>query len=714
MPPSPSVPVIRYRPMKSRTRPQFIPRRRGAPMGSDLDFLIRRGRSAESLGKTCRKSRSDPRTPAGASGVGSTRSVSQSPEVVGRPSAIGSKNQRNSYGQSGSTLACRRGVTVPSKTASALPIICAAALGLALIAVATSVVSTAGVDVVTYHNDVARTGQNLNETLADAGARDSAGGIRQAGSLRDRRQGGRAAAVSVGRSDSGVGVRNVLYVATEHDSVYAFDADTGAMLWRVIAARRGRDRRATQRSCGQVVPEIGITSTPVIDRSRGPNGVIYVVAHVEERLDAYFQRLHALDVTTGARAVRRPARPFRRPFPGTGAGSSGGVVTFDPKQYEERSALLLVNGRLITAWTSHCDIDPYTGWIMAYDPATLAQTACSTSRPTGRVAPSGWPARVRRRIRSGNIYLLDGNGTFDTTLDGSGFPTTKNFGNAFLKVSTAGGLAVADYFATFDTGRPVQRGHRSGLWRHAGLAGFHRQRRPRAAPRRRRRQGRAHLRRRSRRDGQVERLVEPELPGHQRRAERQRVLDAGVLQQHAVLRRVGRSAQGLPDRQRTCRDHGLVQIRARHSPIRDDAGHLRVGHVERDRLGGGELEPRGAARLRRHESGARAVQLEPGRRRPRQLRRRATSSSRRRSSTAACMSARRPASPCSETSCPRRQPTSTSSASGLSSLNEDQIAERGARLARRDDRAYREYVREEQRRQPGCPARVTGIRTSAR
>src|SRR4029078_11868499 len=112
--------------------------------------------------------------------------------------------------------------------------------------------------------------------------------------------------------------------------------------------------------CGQVTPEIGITSTPVIDRTRRPNGAIYVVAMSRDASGTYFQRLHALDIATGAELFGGP-RLVQATYPGTGAGSSGGVVPFSPRQYEERAALLMVNGRLILSWTSHCDIDPYTG-----------------------------------------------------------------------------------------------------------------------------------------------------------------------------------------------------------------------------------------------------------------------------------------------------------------------------------------------------------------
>ncbi len=203
------------------------------------------------------------------------------------------------------------------------------------------------------------------------------------------------------------------------------------------------------RGCFQVEPEIGITATPVIDRTRGPQGAIYIVA-MSTTGSGYFQRLHALDVATGAELLGGP-KDVVASFPGTGAGSSAGVVPFDQKQYEERAALLLVNGQIITAWTSHCDGDPYTGWIMAYDAATLAQSSVLNVTPNG-TRGAFWMAGAGPAADSaGNIYLLDGNGTFDTTLTGSGFPSHGDFGNAFLKVATSAGLSVADFFATFDT-----------------------------------------------------------------------------------------------------------------------------------------------------------------------------------------------------------------------------------------------------------------------
>jgi outer membrane protein assembly factor BamB len=316
---------------------------------------------------------------------------------------------------------------------------------LAILAATRAVTSAGGIDVVTYHNDVARTGQNLNETILTPASVT----VAQFGKVGFYTTDGKVDAQPLllsGVAIPGQGTHNVLYVATEHDSVYAFDAEVGTVLWRVSLLGAG-ESTSDARGCGQVVPEIGITSTPVIDRSRN---AIYVVAMSRNGSGAYFQRLHALDVTSGAELFGGP-RLIQASVTGTGAGSSGGTLAFDAKQYEERAGLLLINGRLITAWTSHCDIDPYTGWIMAYDPATLAQTSVINVTPNGSRGAFWMAGAGPAADPAANIYLLDGNGTFDTTLDARGFPNRGNFGNAFLKISTVGSLSVADYFATFDT-----------------------------------------------------------------------------------------------------------------------------------------------------------------------------------------------------------------------------------------------------------------------
>jgi len=318
---------------------------------------------------------------------------------------------------------------------------------LAIVLTTGTLKSTGGTDVVTYHNDVARTGQNLNEsTLTPAKVNVSA-----FGKLAVFTVDGKVDAQPLhlaGLAIPGSGTRDVLYVATEHDSVYAMDAITGAVLWRTSLLGAAETTSDT-RSCSQVVPEIGITSTPVIDRSRSANGVIYVVAMSKNASGAYFQRLHALDAVLGTELFGGP-QAIQASFPGSGPNSSNGSVVFDPKQYEERAGLLLINGQIVTTWTSHCDIDPYNGWIIAFDAGTLSRTSVLNVTPNGSRGGIWMSGAGPAADAQGNVYLLDGNGTFDTTLAGSGFPLG-DFGNAFLKIATAGGLSVADYFATFDT-----------------------------------------------------------------------------------------------------------------------------------------------------------------------------------------------------------------------------------------------------------------------
>jgi hypothetical protein len=322
--------------------------------------------------------------------------------------------------------------------------------GIALVFAAELRIGTAvsGTDVLTYHNDASRTGQNLTESVLTP----STVSVATFGKISFFPVDGKVDAQPLflwGVGIPGQGTHNVLYVATEHDSVYAFDADTAAVLWRVSMLGLG-ETTSDGRGCSQVVPEIGVTSTPVIDRTQGPNGAIYVVAMSKNASGAYFQRLHALDVTSGAELFGGP-KNVQATFPGTGAGGSGGTVSFDPKQYEERAALLLLNGAIITSWTSHCDIDPYTGWIMSFNASTLEQTSVLNVTPNGSRGAFWMAGAGPAADSAGNIYLLAGNGTFDTTLDTGGFPSQRNFGNAFLKVAASSGLAVTDYFATFDT-----------------------------------------------------------------------------------------------------------------------------------------------------------------------------------------------------------------------------------------------------------------------
>ena len=319
----------------------------------------------------------------------------------------------------------------------------AAAAALIWIVTGRPVTSAGGVDVVTFHNDNARTGQNLSETLLTPASVNATTFGRTGLFTLDGKVDAQPlylSAVAVPNQGS----HNLLFAATEHDSVYAIEPDGGTVIWHVSLLGPG-ETPSDGRSCSQVVPEIGITATPVIDRSRGPNGVIYVMAMSKNGSGQYIQRLHALDVTSGAELFGGP-RTIAAAVSGTGAGSSGGILAFDPKQYEERAALLPLNGAIITAWTSHCDIDPYTGWIMSYDASTLAQTSVLNVTANGSRGALWMAGDGPAADSGGNIFLLDGNGTFDAAVDSNGFPIRGNYGNAFLKVSTTGGLAVADYF----------------------------------------------------------------------------------------------------------------------------------------------------------------------------------------------------------------------------------------------------------------------------
>jgi hypothetical protein len=301
-----------------------------------------------------------------------------------------------------------------------------------------------GTDVTTYKYDLSRSGQNLTEsslTLTNVAAATF-------GMLRRLPVDGKVDAQPLYLSQLSVGgtAHNVLFAATEHDSVYAFDSDSGAQLWQVSLLGTG-ETTSDARGCSQVIPEIGITSTPVIDRSAGAHGTIYVVAMSKDAQSNYHQRLHALDLTTGAELLNGPV-DITATFPATGTATS----SFDPGSYEERAALLLLNGTIYTSWTSHCDIAQYGGWIISFAQSTLARNGTLNVAANSSAGPAIWMAGGGPAVdSSGNIYLLTANGAFETTMDANGFPNKQDFGNSFLKISNAGaGLKVLDYFTMFN------------------------------------------------------------------------------------------------------------------------------------------------------------------------------------------------------------------------------------------------------------------------
>ena len=320
---------------------------------------------------------------------------------------------------------------------------------------ALTLAGSSGVNVTTYHNDNARDGWNASETTLTPQNVNAT----TFGKLRELPVDGKVDAQPLyvsGLSIAGQ-THNVLIVVTENASAYAFDADSGTQLWKVTALG-ANETTSDNHGCGQISPQIGITDTPVIDRANGPNGAVFFVAMSKDASSNYHQRLHALDLTTGAELTGSPSE-IQASFPGTGYGSTNGAQVFDPGQYAERVGLLLMNSQLYLAWTSHCDDDPYTGWLMAYSETTLKQTSVLNLTPNGPSTPhygdgegAVWMSGAGLAgDTQGNIFFLDANGTFDATLTANGFPSSGDFGNSFMKVSTTGNtLAAADYFAAYN------------------------------------------------------------------------------------------------------------------------------------------------------------------------------------------------------------------------------------------------------------------------
>ncbi|PYT80958.1 MAG: pyrrolo-quinoline quinone [Acidobacteria bacterium] len=243
---------------------------------------------------------------------------------------------------------------------------------------------------------------------------------------------------------------NVLFVATEHDSVYAFDAErpNDPPLWKVSLLDRKRDEEtvpARDVQCPFIQPEVGITSTPVIDLQ---SGTLYVLARTMIGHfggdNQYFQYLHALAITTGAEKFGGP-KQIAASVRGRGDGNKNDEVQFDTLKENPRAALLLTNNALYLTWGSSCDVDPYHGWVMAYDPQTLAQKAVLNVTPDGREGGIWASDTGLGADADGNVYVAIGNGTFDAATGG------RNYGDSLLKLALKNSsLVVADYFTPFN------------------------------------------------------------------------------------------------------------------------------------------------------------------------------------------------------------------------------------------------------------------------
>ncbi len=304
--------------------------------------------------------------------------------------------------------------------------------------------TVAPVSITTYHNDLGRTGLNAQETILSPANVNQA----QFGKLFSYAVDGQIYGQPLYLPNVTIagGTHNVVYVATEHDSVYAFDADgkTTSPLWQVSFLNPAAGITTVDSATdfpvvySDIQPEIGITSTPVIDPA---SGTLYVVAKTKENGN-FFQRLHALDIATGAEKFGGP-QVITASIPGHGAHNDGnGHTTLDPLINNQRSALLLFNGLVYLAFASHGDFDPFNGFLLAYDAHTLQQVIAFSPVPDG-AGGSIWMAGDGPAVdAAGNIYVNVANGDFDVNLGG------QDYGDSFLKLS--GTLQVEDWFTPFN------------------------------------------------------------------------------------------------------------------------------------------------------------------------------------------------------------------------------------------------------------------------
>ena len=300
--------------------------------------------------------------------------------------------------------------------------------------------------VLTQHNDNARTGQNTSETILTTANVNTS----QFGKLFALPVDGQVYAQPLyvpGVTING-GVHNVVIIATENDSVYAYDADSAsaALLWKtkasLVDAAHGAGtgetalNSASTIGCTDMQPQIGITSTPVIDST---SKTIYVEAKSTNGTN-YFHRLHALDLLTGNEKTPGPV-VITATVSGTGDGSSNGQLSFDNLHQLNRPGLLLLNSTIYIGYASHCDGGPYHGWLFAYDEATFARKSVYVTTPNGGLGGFWMSGAGVAADASGNIFIPSGNGTFDNT------KVPVETGDTILKLGTTNQiLTLLDYF----------------------------------------------------------------------------------------------------------------------------------------------------------------------------------------------------------------------------------------------------------------------------
>ena len=301
-----------------------------------------------------------------------------------------------------------------------------------------SSVLQAQVNVTTYHNDNARTGQNTQEAILTPANVNSG----QFGKLFSVTVDGWVYAQPLYLSNVTIsgGTHNVLYVATEHDSLYAIDANSGTIYWQISLIPSGGStvNSSTDLGCGDLVPEVGITGTPVIDPT---TGTIYLVAKSKVN-GSLVQYLHAIDVATSAEKFSGPVT-IQATVPGTASDGNGTTVSFNPHFENQRAGLLLENGHVVIGWSSHCDTSPWHGWIMSYSASTLAQEAAFNTSADGSANGVWMSGGGVAADANGNIFFATGNGTWSGTTD---------YGDSIVKLGppSGGSFPVLDYFTPYN------------------------------------------------------------------------------------------------------------------------------------------------------------------------------------------------------------------------------------------------------------------------
>jgi hypothetical protein len=331
-------------------------------------------------------------------------------------------------------------------------------LAIALVCLAHFGTRAAAQNVTMQHNDIGRTGQNTNETiLTPANVNKTTFGKLFSHTVDGYvyAQPLYVAGVTMGAGTVQAGTtHNVVFIVTQHDSVYAFDADTNGgananPLWQVTMLDSAHGAAANEKtvpnsdvSTSDIVPEIGITSTPVIDTS---SNTIYVVSKATVGDTSFVQRLHALDITTGQEKFGGPAK-LMASVPGTGNGSSGGNINFDPKWENNRPGSLLLNGIVYLGFAAHGDQGPYHGWVLAYDAKTLALKSAYCASPNGAgsgiwMSGSGLAADVPAGKPFGRLFVATGNGTYDATMP---YGNNMDFGDDNIRLDLSNGVMTAE------------------------------------------------------------------------------------------------------------------------------------------------------------------------------------------------------------------------------------------------------------------------------